>query len=118
MKVRLVDVYNSVQVINKILDAQLPATIAFQLTKLIKSLDGEIKIIEEQRVKLVSKYGEETKENGVTVSEANKEAFLKEFTELLETEIEINWNPVDISKFEALNLSANDLMKVSFLFSE
>jgi len=118
MKVRLIDVYNSVQVINKILDTQLPVTIAFQLTKLIKNLDNEVKIVEEQRVKLVSKYGEEIEDKGFTVSEANKEAFLKEFTELLESEIEINWNPVDISKFEGLNLSPNDLMKVSFLFSE
>ena len=118
MKVKLVEVYNSVSVMNKILDAQLPASIAFKLTKLLKSLNDEIKSIEDQRVKLVSKYGEKDENNSVSVSETNKESFMKEFGELLNTDIEIQWEPVSIEKFDGLNLSANDLLKVSFLFAE
>ena len=58
MKVKLVEIYNCVQVMNKILDAELPASVAFKLTKLLKSINDEIKTVEDQRVKMVSKYGE------------------------------------------------------------
>jgi putative IMPACT (imprinted ancient) family translation regulator len=115
MKVKLVEVYNSVSVMNKILDAELPASVAFKLTKLLKSLNDEI---EDQRVKLVSKQGQKDENGSVSVSEANKEEFMKEFGELLSTEIEIQWEPVSVEKFDGLNLSANDLLKVGFLFSE
>jgi hypothetical protein len=118
MKVKLLEIYSSVSVMNKLLDAELPASVAFQLTKLLKNLNDEIKVIEEQRVKLVSKHGETTENQGVTVSETNKEAFLKEFGELLDTEIELNWTPVPVSKFDSVNMSANDLLKIAFLFSE
>jgi hypothetical protein len=37
---------------------------------------------------------------------------------LLETEIELNWTPVPVSKFDSVNMSANDLLKIAFLFSE
>jgi hypothetical protein len=118
MKVKLFEIYNSIPVMNKILDAQLPVNISFQLTKLLKNLNEEIKVIEEQRVKLVSKHGEQSGDQGVTVPETKKEQFLKEFAELLDTEIEINWTPVSADKFSTLNLSANDLLKVPFLLSE
>lgn len=118
MKVKLFEIYSSVPVMNKILDAELPATVAFQLTKLLKTLNDEIKVIEEQRVKLVSKHGQKSGDDNLTVPDTNKEAFLKEFSELLDTEIELNWTPVSVSKFEGLNLSANDLLKVAFLFAD
>ena len=118
MKVKLVEIYNCVQVMNKILDAELPASVAFKLTKLLKSINDEIKTVEDQRVKMVSKYGDKDENGSVSVSETNKEAFMKEFGELLSTEIEIQWEPVSVEKFDGLNLSANDLLKVSFLFAE
>lgn len=118
MKVKLVEVYNSVSVMNKILDAELPAPIAFKLTKLFKSINEEIKSVEDQRVKMVSKYGEKDENGSVSVSESNKESFIKEFSDLLATEIEVQWEPISIEKFDSLNLSTNDLLKVSFLFAE
>lgn len=118
MKVKLFEIYSSVPVMNKILEATLPATVSFQLTKLLKTLNEEIKIIEEQRVKLVTKYGENGENEAVTVSDSKKEEFLKEFSELLESEIELNWQPLSISNFDGLNLSVNDMLKVQFLFTD
>jgi len=118
MKVKLFEIYSSVPVMNKILEATLPASASFQLTKLLKTLNEEIKIIEEQRVKLVTKYGESEENEAVTVSDAKKDDFLKEFSELLDSEIDLNWNPLPISSFEGLNLSVNDMLKVQFLFAD
>jgi hypothetical protein len=118
MKVKLFDVYNSVNVMNKVLDAQLPISVSFQLTKLVKTLNEEVKMIEEERVKLVKKYSETDKDGESTVSEDKKQNFLKDFSELLETEVDLNWTPVSVSKLENLNVSVNELSKIQYLFSE
>ena len=118
MKVKLVDIYNSVPVMNKILETPLPASISFQLSKLLKTLNDEMKSIEEQRVKLVEKYGSSKDSGETVVSEDKKEGFLQEFSELLNTDIEVTWHPLSASKFDALQLSVNEMSRVQFLFSE
>jgi len=118
MKVKLFDVYNSVNVMNKVLDAQLPISVSFQLTKLVKTLNEEVKMIEEERIKLVKKYSETDKDGESTVSEDKKQNFLKDFSELLETEVDLNWTPVSVSKLENLNVSVNELSKIQYIFSE
>ena len=72
MKVKLIDIYNSVPVMNKILETPMSASLAFQLNKLLKTLNDEMKSIEDQRIKLVEKYGsKEQSSETVVVSRTN-----------------------------------------------
>lgn len=116
MKIRLSDVYVSVPVLTKILDLELPVNISYKLMKLVNSLNSELKNIEDQRIKLVKKYSGEDQNN---VSEEKKQEFLKEFSALLEEEIEISWNKMPVSSLGTdMKLSVNDIGKVTYLFSE
>lgn len=116
MKVKLGDVYVSVNVLNKILDTELPVTVSYKMMKLVNKLNDELKTIEDQRVKLVKKYS--TEEQG-TVSEDNKNKFLQEFSVLLETEIDLDWEKIPLKTLDNnLKLSVNDLSKVQYIFSE
>ena len=116
MKVKLGDVYVSVNVLNKILDTELPVTVSYKMMKLVNKLNDELKTIENQRVKLVKKYS--TEEQG-TVSEDNKNKFLQEFSVLLETEIDLDWEKIPLKTLDNnLKLSVNDLTKVQYIFSE
>lgn len=116
MKVRLSDVYVSVPVLNKVLDLELPINVSYKVMKLVNSLNTELKNIEEQRVKLVKKYSGSDQNN---VSEENKQEFLKEFSALLEEEIDVSWDKISVSSLGTnMKLSVNDLGKISYLFSE
>ena len=116
MKVKLSDVYISVPVLTKILDLEMPVSFSYKFMKLVNALNNELKDIEEQRVKLVKKY---TKDDSNTVLDENKDAFLKEFTSLLETEIDISWDKVPLQTMgNEIKISANDLSKIAYLFSE
>jgi hypothetical protein len=116
MKVKLGDVYVSVGVLNKILDTELPVTVSYKMMKLVNKLNEELKTVEEQRVKLVKKYSSST-EN--TVSEDNKNNFLQEFSTLLESEIDLDWEKIALKTLDKdIKLSVNDLSKVQYLFSE
>lgn len=116
MKVKLSEVYVSVPVLSKALDLELPINVSYKVMKLVNSLNTELKNIEEQRVKLVKKYSDSDQNN---VLEDKKQEFLKEFSLLLEEEIEVSWEKLPISSFgNDMKLSVNDLSKVSYLFSE
>jgi len=115
MKVRLIDVYNSVSVLNKLVEEPLPTKVSFRLMKLLNALNSEVKLIEEQRLKLIKQYSTD----GNTVSDQNKEAFIKEFSEFLNEEMEVQWDAIDINELgENLKLSVVDLAKVQYLFKD
>jgi len=115
MKVKLIDVYTSVSVLNKLIEEPLPTKVSFKLMKLLNVLNGEVKLVEEQRVKLIKQYSSD----GTTVSEENKDSFVKEFSDFLNEDIEIPWEPVEIDGLgDNMKLSVSDLAKIQYLFKE
>lgn len=114
MKVKLIDIYSSVAALNKLMEQPLPAKVSFRLMKLLNSVNEEVKMIEEQRMKLVKKHAED----GVTVSETKREEFLKEFADFLNDEIEMSWEPISVDVLGDLELSVAELSRVQFLFKE
>ena len=118
MKVKLGEIYNSVGVLGKLLDTEIPITVSFKLMKLVNTLNSELKTVEEQRIKLVKKYstGSETESN---VSDDSKEEFLKEFSKLLAEEIDVPWVAISMETLgDSVKLSVNDLTKVQYLFAQ
>lgn len=115
MKVKLIEVYGSVSALNKLMEEPLPAKISFKLMKLLSLLNNEVKMIEEQRLKLIKQYSTD----GIGVADENKEVFVKEFTDFLNDELDLNWEPISIDSLgENLKLSVADLTKIQYLFSE
>jgi hypothetical protein len=115
MKVKLIDIYSSVGSLNKLIDEPLPAKISFKLMKLLNQLNQEVKLIEDQRTKLIKKFaGEE----GNTVKDENKDQFIKELTEILEESVDISWEPVSIDALGDIKMSVLELSKVQYLFVE
>jgi len=115
MKLRLIDVYSSVSVLNKLIEEPLPTKLSFKLMKLLNALNAEVKLVEDQRLKLIKQYSVD----GNTVSEENKEAFVKEFSEFLNEEIDMQWEQIEVDNLgDNLKLSVTDLAKIQYLFKE
>ena len=115
MKVRLIDVYSSVSVLNKLIEEPLPTKLSFKLMKLLNALNAEVKLVEDQRLKLIKQYSVD----GNTVSEENKEAFVKEFSEFLNEEIDMQWEQIEVDNLgDNLKLSVTDMAKIQYLFKE
>ena len=106
MKVSLFEIYSSVGVLNKLVDLSLPAKSSYKFVKIMKKFNDELKILEDERQKLINKYGQ------------NKEAFLKEFGELLETQIDVDWDPISIDALGSVELSVAEITKIQFLFRD
>lgn len=108
IKIKLGELVNSTEVLQKLSQTELKAKLSWSVTKLLKAADKEMQDFNEARMNLIQKYGEKD-ENGELITDENKnckipEAGLQEFSaelnELVETEIEINVNPLNIDDLE------------------
>ena len=104
MKIKNEVLVNSVQVLRKLNNAELPVRVSYKLAKNIKNIDKELKIYEEEKQKLINKYGEKdeegklkTKEDG-SINITDTENWNKDIKELLEIEAEINIEKINIDE--------------------
>lgn len=99
-----------------LLDKEIPIKAAWKLNRLIKGFDKELGEIEEFRVSLVQKLGVMGDNGQVSVPQEKMEQFITEFNELLNQEVDVEFEPVDIDIFGDLNVSAKDLMVLEKIF--
>ena len=119
MKIKLATIRGGIESFKKLLTANLPIKLAYSLSKSVKKLEGEVKIVEEQRIALLKKYGTSPDEKGnVTVLPENIEFFVKDFNGLLEVEVDIDITPVKLSELGDIKLSAVDLSNLEGIVVE
>jgi len=123
MRLKLEEAVRAAQSLPIILDREIPAREAFLFARLSAQLSQELKIFEETRFKLIEKYGERD-DNGNLIQEDNHykisdpEAFQKEYNELLNHEIEVTFDPIDISRLDGINFKPRDLINLSVLLKD
>jgi hypothetical protein len=101
---------NAESALRKLVNAELPIKIAFQISSVVDEIDVHLQKFEEFRIGLVQKYGEKT-ENGIEVKE-NIEVFNKEITDLMNAEVAVNVQPIDMDTFlsiDSVNLSVAEI---------
>lgn len=83
---------NFTKAINRLTACRIPVTTGFKLLKLVKELEKESKLLEELRISLIKKYGEDKGDGNFSIepSSENYITFLKEFGEILGQEFEID----------------------------
>lgn len=114
MKIRLAEVKALEGSLSKIFDKDVNIKIAYRLSVLLKRLSEEMSLLEENRVKLVKKYGkEDEKTKSMTVPPENSQAFFNSFNELMQLEVDINFEPVALKDLGDIELSAADMVKLS-----
>lgn len=110
--------------LQKLAQTNLPAKVAYMISKLINKINPDLKIYEEQRSKLVKKHGEcIDKENDVwNVIKKNEKKFYADLDKLLAIEVDIGFSknkPLKKIKIEELGditLTAADFVNLDWLF--
>jgi hypothetical protein len=80
----------------KLIKSDLPIRMSYQMSKLYDSILAELTKVEEFRVALVKKYGETGDKGEIKVKQDNMDTFVKEYGELMDVEIDVNFIPVKI----------------------
>ncbi|MDB2125956.1 hypothetical protein [Clostridium paraputrificum] len=114
---------NSVGVLSKLTNLELPIKLSYAFSKNITKIDAELKAYNMEREKLLNKYGEKDEEGKLKQSEDGKvnildiENFNKEIAELLQCESEIDIHLIDLDKVDAkINITPGELMIIDYMF--
>jgi hypothetical protein len=117
MKFALGEIRGMKDPLTVLLDKALPIKAAWKLNRLIKGLDKELGEIEEFRISLVQKLGAEGEDGNVQVPQDKMEQFVTEFNELLQTEVEVEYDAIDVDVFGDIQMTAKDMMVLEKLFA-
>lgn len=116
MKFALGEIRGMKDPLSNLVEKEIPIRAAWKLNRLIKTFDKELGEIEEFRVKLVQKLGESKEEGDIQVPDDKMDQFIKEFNELLNNEIETDFEPIDVDIFGDISISAKDMMVLDKIF--
>lgn len=123
MKLSNEKLVNSIGVLSKLNNMELPIKISYALSKNISKIDAELTAYNVERQKLIEKYGEKdqegklkTKEDG-TIDITDSENWSKDLKELSEIENEIDINVIDLENINAdINITPGELMVIDYMF--
>lgn len=118
--IKLGDLKNVEPTILKIINAELPIKIAFQINLMIDDLDDKLTKLEEFRINLVKKYGEADKDGNLQVKPKKIQAFTQELKELMDSDVDFTPVKIPIEVFETANINItvkelNALIKAGFI---
>lgn len=123
MKISNERLVNSVGVLSKLTNLELPIKLSYAFSKNITKIDTELKAYNVERAKLLNKYGEKDEEGKLKLSEKgevnilDRENFNKEIAELLQCESEIDIHLIDLEKVDAkINITPGELMVIDYMF--
>jgi hypothetical protein len=112
MKIKVGEIVASRESLAKLIGKELPVKAAFRLSRVVKTLNTELKDFEEQRMKLIQKYGEkkEGQEDTMIVKPENMEAFSTEMEALFTEEIEVSYEPVTVADLGNVQITPSDMV--------
>jgi len=119
MEFKLGQIQEMKEPLGRLTEQQLPLKLAFKLNKLVRLMDENLAVIEEERIKLVKKLGvlNEKTEN-IEIPKESMTQFQKEFVELMNETVELEFKAFKIDDFENAEITTQDMLKLEAIFEE
>ena len=124
IKIKLNDVVNATETFTKIMQQSFKGSLAFKIARLARELDKEMQTFNEERQKIIQKYGNKDEngelivdENGnVKFDNANIAEINQEFSSLLETELEINADKLPMDSIDNFEITPQEMLNIEVFF--
>ncbi|WP_195954741.1 hypothetical protein [Clostridium tertium] len=123
MKLSNEKLVNSIGVLSKLTNMELPIKLSYAISKNITKINRELVVYNKERQKLIEKYGEKdeesklkTKEDG-TINILDIDSFNKDLKEILDIETEVDIHVIDLEKVDVdINITPGEIMLVDYMF--
>ena len=117
IQVKISDLINSTETLQKLSQKDFKAKLAWQIARLLKSAENEIQEFNTTRMNLIKKYGEKDENDELITDEKGNckinadmtEEFSKELNELIDTTVEINANKINIELLENIDFTPSEM---------
>ncbi len=118
MKLKLVDVVNSLNVLSVLSGKPMAGKLAYVIGKNLRVVTEEFKEYDSARIALLKELG--TLEEGTNRYELgdNQDEFEHRHQELIETEIEVNLRTLTLAEADHLELTPADMLRIDWMISE
>ncbi|MCK5763630.1 MAG: hypothetical protein KAH05_05880 [Clostridiales bacterium] len=114
MKITLAEIKSLEDSLSKIFEKDVDIKVAYRLSSVLKRLSEEMEKLEESRIKLIKKYGTEDEETkSMTVLPEQSQIFIETFNDLMQLEIELDFEPILLDDLDGIKLSAKDILGLS-----
>ena len=120
IEIKIQDLLNSTDALQKLSKMNLKARLAWQVAKLLKVVDEEMQDFNKTRVEVIRKYGNKD-ENGELITDEkgnckvegeNLGSFTKELNELTDTMLSLNVNRLKIKELEELDFTPAEMVQL------
>jgi hypothetical protein len=130
MKIKVNEIKSIGEGLNEILEIALPIKTAYWLARLVNKLDSELKAFERVRMNLVTQHAKKDKEgkplfkkdkDGKDTNEVvvvDMEKFQKEFIELAEEDLDIDFKPIKLADLGDIKIKPIILAKLGKIIEE
>lgn len=126
IKLKLEQLVNSTDVLQKLSKAQLKARTALSIARLLKEAERELGVFNETRMSLITEYGEKDENNNlITDADGNCKIpnetlaeFSKELQELINTEVEINASKINLSDIDSIDFTPSEITALEAFIEE
>lgn len=108
---------NSAVALGRLAGQPVRAATGFKLKDIVKQVNANLENYNETRLALCEKYGVANGDN-YDIAPENQEEFTKEITELVETEVNINFETISPFSLGDAQVSATDLEVLDWLFNK
>lgn len=105
MKLTLQEILNVNEGLKQIAGKELPSKLSYSLGRLQMKITEPLQVFDKTRNGLIKKYGELQEDKTTKVKDENMEKFISELNEVLKTEENIEFNPINISLFDGQSFS-------------
>ncbi|MBP3939497.1 MAG: hypothetical protein IK955_08810 [Clostridia bacterium] len=103
-------ILNAREAAKKLMGQELPVKVSYRVAKLIKAMNSEIEVYDQERIRLCEKYGELDKKKGeYKISETTE--FYKDLNSLLDIEVSLDVRKVSLP--ETLSITPADILSLS-----
>ena len=122
------DILDSMEALNKLNNAHgMSSVVAFRIGKNIKAIEGEVKVFDDVRTKLLEEFANKD-ENGKPIIDkdtnqynvpADKlEALKKEIKKLQNEEVKVDIKKLSLDDVEKADLSPRELMSIEYMLED
>lgn len=109
MNMKMVNIVNAQPALEKIASVDLPLKLLYSLKKLMEKLEREMQFFNEERDKLILKYGEQEEDGMFRIPGDKVEDFQREANELADIDVEWDVALIVLPLLDGLALSYNEL---------
>lgn len=126
IEITINDLINSGDIFRDLAQQPIKMRVAYNIARIIREIENEMKLFEETRRKLFDKYGEKD-ENGellinadgnITITPENISLYNNEIQEVLNTSITLNAEKLNIEDLENIELTPNQVYLINAFINE